>query len=173
MTWNKSWYELTELKYKIHKTPFKSLCDFNSWQYWSLSASVRSRLFTKGLGSKGKMCFKNRSKVQVTHQLWWYYSWRNFVGCCFRAESPCDLCLQKSLHLHQHPGGAKQLGSTGFGGLEGIPVARQHCSFVSCIQNKTIRFLEKKRIPQMPGIFLEPFVTRAFCWSGAEYWIFA
>lgn len=48
-------------------------------------------------------------------------------------------------------------------GLEGIPVTGQYRSFVSCIQNKTIRFLGKKKIPQMPGIFSKPFAARAFC----------
>lgn len=60
----RSWYGLTELKYKIHKTPFKSLCDFSSWQYWSFNASVRPRLFTKRLGRKGKVCFKTAAKSE-------------------------------------------------------------------------------------------------------------
>lgn len=56
--------------------------------------------------------------------------------------------------------------SRGFGlqrGLEGIPVTGQYCSFASCIQNKTIRFLGKKKIPQMPGIFCDAFAARVFC----------
>lgn len=64
------------------------------------------------------------------------------------------------------PWESKAACSRGFGlqrGLEGIPVTWQYRSFISGIQNKTIRFLGKKKIPHMPGIFSEPFAARAFC----------
>lgn len=64
------------------------------------------------------------------------------------------------------PWESKAACSRGFGlqrRLEGIPVTGQYHSFVSCIQNKTMGFLENKKIPQMPGIFSEPLAAKAFC----------
>lgn len=51
------------------------------------------------------------------------------------------------------PWESKAAGSSGFGGLEGTPVTGKYCSFVSCIQNKTIRFLEKKKFLKCLGFF--------------------
>lgn len=81
-------------------------------------------------------------------------------------ENLCDWGLPRALHLRQHPERAALPVAEALGGCR-LQRAFQWLgsisSFVSCIQNKTIRFLGKKRIPETPGIFPKPSAARAFC----------